>query len=98
MNTPSYTIDDDPPCDIIVSFMGGWKWSSWVRWSIIIIGWLVFMWWFYSTMMLSLLFMLANILKEEEIRDLFMISCYLKCKVLIIICMVATKLLLLIHI
>jgi hypothetical protein len=23
MNTPSYTIDDDPPCDIIVSFMGG---------------------------------------------------------------------------
>jgi hypothetical protein len=30
--------------------------------------------------------MLANILKEEEIRALFMLPCYLKCKLLIIIC------------
>jgi hypothetical protein len=40
----------------------------------------------FTTMMLSLLLMLANILTEEEIRALFMFPCYLKCKLLIIIC------------
>jgi hypothetical protein len=37
-------------------------------------------------MMLSVILMLANILKEEEIRALFMLLCFLKCKLLIIIC------------
>jgi hypothetical protein len=40
----------------------------------------------FTTMMLSLLLILANILKEEDIRALFMLLCYLKCKLLIIIC------------
>jgi hypothetical protein len=39
-----------------------------------------------TIMMLSLLLMLANILKEKEIRSLFMLPCYFKCKLLIIIC------------
>jgi hypothetical protein len=30
--------------------------------------------------------MLANILKEENIRALFMLPCYLNCKILIIVC------------
>jgi hypothetical protein len=36
--------------------------------------------------MWSLLLMLANILKEEEIRAFFLRPCYLKCKLLIIVC------------
>ena len=39
-----------------------------------------------KTMLWSLSPMLANIMREEEIRALFMFSLYLKCKLMIIIC------------
>jgi hypothetical protein len=40
----------------------------------------------FTTMMFSLLSMVANIIKEEEIRALFMFPYYLNFKLLIIIC------------
>ena len=42
-----------------------------------------------KTMLWSLSPMLATIMREEEIRVLFMCSLYLKCKLMIIMCIVA---------
>ena len=42
-----------------------------------------------KTMWLNLPLMLANIMREEEIRALFMFLLYLKCKLMIIMCIVA---------
>jgi hypothetical protein len=42
----------------------------------------------FKIMRLSLLLMLATIMREEEIRALFIFPCHLKCMLLIIICII----------